>query len=78
MTTHRSIELVKANLAISNYAISQTSLEQVFIHFASIGQMAEVHADEQLKNSAPPQGADDASTAQVVIQVKGQTVSVVN
>ena len=44
------IEAAKASLTVTNYAISQTTLEQVFIAFASDGQRAEAAAEAQLRD----------------------------
>jgi hypothetical protein len=60
---HRKLEGVKSALSISNYAISQTSLEQVFIHFASEGQRAEADAEIRLKGGAVPEARVNVTVA---------------
>jgi len=57
------LEGVKSALSISNYAISQTSLEQVFIHFASEGQRAEADAEIRLKGGAVPEARVNVTVA---------------
>ncbi len=73
------MEAVKLPLTISNYSISQTSLEQVFIHFAAEGQRAELEAEVRLKGVTDPearhllQGQADANVG-VQVGIPGPVI----
>jgi ATP-binding cassette subfamily A (ABC1) protein 3 len=86
-----ALEGAKQELGISNYAISQTSLEQIFITFAKQGdvqlsdaekfvqQQQQEQQQQQQQQSLPPSDAqpkEEAKTASVVLPVTPEVVMV--